>query len=95
MQRFSTHDRKCNHSGENKQIQLKRKNKTDISFAEETPFPVGCELGNKKARYYLIHHNLPSSKYALCQKVNLEKIYIINQSNSEIRVNFMNRTIAK
>ena len=31
----------------------------------------------------------------LCQKVNLEKIYIIEQSNSELRVNFMNRTIVK
>ena len=31
----------------------------------------------------------------LCQKVNLERIYIIEQSNSELRVNFMNRTIVK
>ena len=30
-----------------------------------------------------------------CQKVNLAEMKIIKQSNSELRVNFMNRTVAK
>ena len=31
----------------------------------------------------------------LCQKNSLPKMYIMRQSNSELRVNFMNRTIAR
>ena len=39
--------------------------------------------------------NLNTLNLVLCQKLNLRKVYIIKQSNSELRVNFINRTITK
>lgn len=33
--------------------------------------------------------------FMLCQKLNVGEVYIIKQSNSELRVKFMNRAIAK